>query len=233
MDLIYNNLKNLNQDCSFSEKILESESYSENNNLLSEVYNYTNFLFCILDKYDLILSNTEKKDKKIIFNKRVFDILSELEDNIDSYNYNEKIFSFKKIQQSLQECLKKKRYISCIYFLNDLYKTHFVIVNKENNTMINTTLKNYPKIYLICENNSFRLETSEMNLKQEKICDLFEYDIKKSVYKSHLKAISNYKIDELKNIAKDLNMNIYVNGKILKKQIIYDNINLHYLNLTN
>ena len=54
-----------------------------------------------------------------------------------------------------------------------------------------------------------------------------ELDLKTNfIYNSYLKAISNYKSEELINIAKELNIDLMKNGKKKVKKELYDEINL-------
>ena len=54
---------------------------------------------------------------------------------------------------------------------------------------------------------------------------MLDMDIKDiHIYKKYLKPISNYKIDELKKIAEELNVS--KNGKRMNKRELYDSINL-------
>ena len=46
------------------------------------------------------------------------------------------------------------------------------------------------------------------------------------VYNTYLKAISNYKADDLINIANELNIDLNKNGKKKIKKELYDEINL-------
>ena len=46
------------------------------------------------------------------------------------------------------------------------------------------------------------------------------------IYKKYLKPISNYKINELKKIAEELDVDIMKNGKCMNKQELYNMINL-------
>ena len=146
MDHIYDIVNNNNNDCNFCKKIIKSE-FSESKYINDDII-YYNFLFCILDNFDLILSSSS--DKKIDFPKRISEICSQIEENKENYydrfNYNKK-FTIKKIQNSLQICTKKGKLLSSIYYLNDLFSTHFVIVDTNNNEYMETTSKNYPKKY--------------------------------------------------------------------------------------
>jgi len=230
MDYIYNILSETNKECDFCNKIHKSK-YGEMNNI-SDTITYRNFLFCILDNFDLILSSSN--DKKFNFLKRVSEICSQIEEDKDNYydNFNyHKQFSIKKIQNSLQLCTNKRKLLSAIYFLNDFFSTHFIIVDIQRKEYIETTYKNYPKKYLECDNTFFKLSDSitEDYIKTND-SNLFETDIK-MIYNSYLKAIGNYKVEELKSICNELKLSYYEGNKIMKKKNIYDMINLHKLNL--
>ena len=57
-------------------------------------------------------------------------------------------------------------------------------------------------------------------------------DLKKgAIYQNYLGPLSKYKVNELKEIAFELNLSITENGKSKTKQILYDEINLDQLNL--
>lgn len=227
MEYIYNILNENNKDCNFCDKIKEND-YSEIKYLDICKNNYRNFLFCILDNFDIILSNST--DKKIDFPKRVLEICSQIEEDkinyYDKFNYNKK-FTFKKIQNSLQKCVNNAKLLSCIYYLNDYYSTHFVIVDINNGQYMNTTNKNYPKKYIEHDNNFFRISDNlKDNLIENDNIKLFDKDIN-NIYDTYLKSLSNYKLDDLKNICNEFNLSFYNGNKIMKKKDIYDMINLH------
>ncbi len=232
MEYIVNILNEQNKDCNFCNKIKQSE-YSEKKYLNTEKEKnnnkkYHNFLLCILDNFDLILSNSN--DKKIDFPKRVLEICSQIEEDKNSYydkfNYNKK-FSLKKIQNSLQICSNKGKLLSSIFYLNDYYSTHFVIVDINKKQYMETTNKNYPKQYLEFDNRFFRLcDSLNENFEQTDNLDLFEEDIN-NIYNNYLKSLGNYKLDDLKNICNELNLSFYNGSKIMKKKDIYDMINLY------
>ena len=237
MDNLITKLQEINLDCKFTEQIIETK-YNKSNYLTShkkdhEMIQYRNFLFCIFDNYDLILSNTPSPDKNIVFNQRISEILSLIDEDqfnyYDKFNYNERIMKRNKIQQNIQLSHKGQRYISSLYYLNDLYKTHFVIVNQLNKEFYETCIKNYPKKYLVFDG-KYKLQDSISD--DYKISENTDWNVdilKKNVYKNYLKPISNYKIDELKSIANENNISIHKNHKIMKKQDIYDKINLTML----
>ena len=233
MDLVASKLNVINSDCNFTENIVTNK-YSEKVHKESKTNNYSNFLFCILDNFDILLSNTHIKDKKTIFFQRISQILSEIDENssFNSYNFNEKHMKINKIQRSVQLCSKKngEYLLSVLFFLNELYKTHFVIVDVKKNILYETCPKDYPKHYLMY-NGNFYLQETITETYSKSSASFFDEDIKiKNVYQSYLKPVSNYKIDDLKTIAGEHGILIMNGSKSIKKQDIYDKINLTMLN---
>lgn len=225
-----------NDEYNFVKKI-NSNTYIESIKDKNKITKYTNFLFCLLDNYDLILSNTPTKDKNIVFHKRISEILSQIDDEnlCEKYKYNSKKFKSSVIQKNILDCSKNKTklLISCIYFFNDYYQTHFKIVNTKKFIILDTCVKNYPIVYIHSDDNNYyidktkpRFTSKNYDFTEDKF---FILDIDyKNVYKLYLEAISNYKIDQLKEIATDKNITLETK---MKKQSIYDKINIHMLNL--
>jgi len=233
--------------CKFTESLISTETPTETP---TAIRTYNNFVFCILDNYDLILSNTPYSEKKHVFNQRIIEILSDLDDNedlcYDKFGFNKKVMKINLIQLSIQSSSKKEKLISSIYYLNELYSTHFVIVDNAKQSYYETSIRKYPIKYLIMNRNKFslsdKLNTSFIG---GDICEsIFNIDIKKNnIYKKYLEPIGKYKVDELKIIATKLGLSITNNEtkqttktKQIKqttktKQMIYDEINLYKLNL--
>ena len=119
--------------------------------------------------------------------------------------------------------------MSLILFYNDYFKINLIICH--DNKFYKSGLKNFENIYIkYIKNNWIIQEINSENIKYENILDLkycIELDIKTNfIYKLHLKAISNYKADELINIANELNIDLNKNGKKKIKKELYDEINL-------
>jgi len=234
MDNLLNHISNNNQDCFFVENIKLS-SYIET--IKRKLVNpYNNLVFCILDNNDMILSNTNKKDKKYILNQRVIEILTLIEDKdkINSFNYDMKLFNVNKIQVSVQDSLKNKTNLSTILFFNDYYNIHFVIVDYIKKEYFETTFKKYDKNYIIFSKNKIYLyndyDLTDYKIKNIKELNLINKDII-NIYKNYLGPISKYKINDLKEIANKNNISLFQNGKSKIKKVLYEEINNYYLNL--
>jgi len=257
--MIFDLLTNLNQDCHFTDKIKESKyiegncndnvgtSTSTNSHTHVDSPNTTNhtvkqlsyptFIKCIISEFDPMYSSLEEEEKKLYFSKKIMEICSKIDEDENSFkNYQfHKSMKSHSVQQGLQVHDKKINHISSIYYLNEYYKRHFIIVHQ--NIAYMTCIKNYPKIYLSFENHKVKVvkdnDFQEMNLKtlfeKTKLIDDVKRDIK-GIYNLYLDPISKYKIDDLKKIAVECNLELKKDGKNKNKSVLYDEINLYKLN---
>jgi len=246
--MIFDLLKDLNQDCNFTENIKESSHVQGNTkdtkdtkdtgnitNISNMNKKYKTFAECILCEFDPIYSGTESLDSNDVYlNGKILEICSHIEEKRDScydnYSFNPKVMNIQKIQHGLQ-LWRKENNISSVYYLNDYFKKHFVILHEGYAYM--TTIKSYPKVYLEYNNGVKIVNKKDFPIKD--LNELFEKirlknDIKrdiKSVYKNYLDPIGKYKIDDLKNIAEECNISLKDSkGKNKTKTILYDEINM-------
>lgn len=241
-------LKDLNVDCNFTNDIKESKyiegskNKNENNismNTSNKQNYYPTFIKCIISEFDPIYGSLSEGEKKIYFSKKIMEICSQIdekEEYFKDYNFHKSLKSHN-IQQGLQLYEKRINHISSLYYLNEYYKRHFVIVYE--NIAYPTCIKNYPKIYLRFDNHKVKVintcDYPEMNIKnlfeKSKIVDDVKRDIK-GIYNLYLEAIGKYKLDDLKKIAIECNISLKDNkGKNKTKSVLYDEINLYKLNL--
>ena len=234
-------IKENNQDCNFTDSIIESKyvesiSLNQSNTLTDSNSKEKNFLICIFNQYNFLFSNLPNEEKPIELNKYIMDICSKIDDNPSNYylnfGYNQKIIKPKMIQQGFQSSHKNKMTLSTLIYLNDLYQTHFIVVDSKKKKFYKTCLKNYPMTYLICNYNNYTLQDSidssyiEDNIKNSIIIQ----DIKNTnPYQLYLDPIGKYKLDDLKKIAKDFNISLEENNKTKLKKTIYDDINYYKL----
>ena len=239
-------IKENNQDCNFTDSIIESKyvesiSLNQSNSLTDSLTDSNSkekhFLICILNRYNFLFSNIPDKDKKIEFNKYIMNICSNIDDNPSKYylnfGYNQKIIKPQLIQQGFQSSYKNKMTFSTLIYLNDLYQTHFIIVDSKKKRFYKTCLKNYPINYLICNYNNYRLQDSidssyiEDNIENSIIIQDIKNIKNTNPYQLYLDPIGKYKLDDLKKIAKGFNISLEENNKTKLKKTIYDDIN-HY-----
>ena len=108
----------------------------------------------------------------------------------------------------------------------------YLHIKKENkNVLVSSKKENVNKkaLYIVFENGKYHivdkmdhgLVTSDISKLSMINCNISNYDI----YITYLKAISNYKLEELHKIAKENDIEILNNGKRKTKSILYDEIN--------
>jgi hypothetical protein len=237
-------LKDLNVDCNFTNDIKESkyvegsknDSNTSTNTSSKQIY-YPTFIKCIISEFDPIYGSLSDEEKKLYFSKKIMEICSEIDEKDESFkNYKfHKSLKSHKVQQGLQLFDKRINHISSVYYLNEYYKRHFVIVYENNSYP--TCIKDYPKIYLRFDNHKVKVINScdfpEMNLRtlfeKSKIIDDVKRDIK-GIYNTYLEAIGKYKLDDLKKIAQECNIDLKDGQKNKTKSVLYDSINLYKLN---
>ena len=206
---------NIKKDINVMEKMTNSKYLEE---LLLHTYDYKS----VIQKNDKNYIDTRKIEFATLLDE-------ESEKTYDNFNYDKK-FSKKLLQRGLQE----NDTLSSILYISDLYNFGLVIYDKDYNKYYKLYTKEKPEVYICYENKSFRtMENPSNNLNINFMEDLnglsnmLNMNIKDIfIYKKYLKPISNYKVDELVNIAKELNINIMKNGKKVTKRELYDSINL-------
>ena len=178
-----------------------------------------------------------QENPKIYINKRKIELASLIDDHTDKtydiFNYDKK-FSKRLIQQGLQE----RDTLSSVLYISDLYNITIVLYDKYNNKYYKLSQKEKPLVYIEYYNHNFQIIKDPTNefkdIKYEDniggLENIIDCNIKRlDIYKKYLKAISNYKIEELINIAEDLNINIKENGKKKTKKMLYNEINKNQL----
>ena len=252
--MIFDLLKDLNQDCNFTENINESKHVQVNTHQQGQHQQgqhqqgqhqqgqqtnpkrYKTFVECILCEFDPLYS--EEIDTKFYLNGKIAEICSHIEEKSDTcynnYNFNPRNMKVRMIQRGLQ-LWQKENNISSIYYLNDYFQKHFIIVHEGCAYM--TCIKSYPKVYL--ELNRGIKIVDEKDWPKKDLNELFEKirlknDMKrdmKSVYKMYLESISKYKIEDIKKIAEECNISLKDKGKNKTKAVLYNEINLMKLNV--
>ena len=230
MDLVINYSKN------YAEGIIESD-YTENkkNNKNKVILNNSNkfnyLIYAILktNESDLILSG----DSSLLIEKVKMKILSELCENDDlyqKYKYK-KTFTKKLIEQGLNINVN----ISSILFIADYYNINIVLFH--NNLYYKLFKKQkLDNIQVYTFNNGWIFDTgcnissiTNINLiNKELISNILTDDLKGKydIHNTYLDSISKYKLIDLQTIAKKNNISIKNNEKNLKKQDLYDKINI-------
>tara|TARA_B100000900_G_C20600692_1_gene725456 strand:+ start:1748 stop:2476 length:729 start_codon:yes stop_codon:yes gene_type:complete len=241
--MIFDLLKDLNKDCDFTKDIKESgyiegSQIDENDNIdISKDIFYPNFIKCILSEFEPLCITLKENEMKLYLPQKIMEICSQIDENDEyfkDYKFHKSIKSHI-VQQGLQLHDKRINHISSIYYLNEYFKKHFVIVYQDKS--YHTCIKNYPKIYLSFDNHKVKMlktcDFPEMNIKNLFECTKIVDDIKrdlKGIYKMFLEPISKYKLDDLKKIALECNIDLKEGTKNKTKSKLYDSINMCKLN---
>jgi len=252
-------LSTLNQECNFTESIKESKycesihnkpnkpnkpnnQQNQNNHQNKKNQYFPSIVECILSEYDPLFSTIPDNERKLYLKQRVLEICTLLDEEknkyYDSYHLNEKIMKPKLIQQSLQLSLLKKTTVSSLYYLNEFYKKHFVLI--EHSKYYETSLKDFPKDFILKQGNKYSFNSlNPLNDSYQQSLDQLpiDSDLKKSklidMYHKHLESIGKYKISDLQTIADELKISSKINqtNKNKTKQNLYDEINAFHYNL--
>lgn len=231
MDNIFETIRNSNN--SYSKKINDSK-YTQNINTkqqtcIEQSKQFNSIYECILSIKDVsyqILNNSEKSD---YIKHHLLELCNIVDSEYDKYNLNKKVLSKQKLCRNLQG---NNNILSSILFYNEYFKLNLIIFNQSTNKFYKTGLKNYEKLYLSCSDKKWTIHDSiEDPEEYSDISDLnavIDIDLKDNfIYNTYLKAISNYKADDLITIANELNIGLTKEGgKKKTKKELYDEINL-------
>ena len=135
------------KEFTFTKHIKESKYIqSYNKDRTNSKFRYKSLIECIIGENDPMIQVIPNKQKLISIKQKIIELCSLLFENQEEYYYkykfNEKIMKPKLISQALQS-----NYLSAIYYLNEYYQTHFVIII--NNKYYPTSSKSYPKQYIL------------------------------------------------------------------------------------
>ena len=230
MDNIFENILNSTND--YSKKI-NINKYTQDIHKKEEeikVKQYKSIYESLLSQKDVpyqILNDQEKED---YVKQHLLELCNIVDSNYETYNFNKKVLSKQKLCRNLQG---NKNVLSSILFYNEYFKVNLIIMNESTGKLYKTGLKDYDKLYISCSDKKWIIhESVEDSSSYSDIGDLssvIEIDMKDNfVYNTYLKAISNYKADDLTNIANELNVSLIKdNGKKKTKKELYDEINLN------
>lgn len=228
---------NINYSKNYTKDIIESDyvEIKKNDKIENKVisnnskkFNYLLYSILKTNETDLILSD----DSSLSIEKIKMNILSELcgsDDLYKKFKYR-KTFTKKIIEQGLNLNVN----ISSILFIADYYNINIVLLydNLYYKLFKKQKLDNV-QVYKF--NNGWTydkdsdISKTDINLiNKELISNILTDDLKGKydIHVTYLDSISKYKLIDLQNIAKKNNINTKKNEKNLKKQELYDEINM-------
>ena len=191
---------------------------------------------CILSEYDPMYQVIEASEKPFFLSQKLGEMCKEIDCNPDYYEtfrFNPKSLSKKCIQQSLMMVVKHESRVSSLLYFNELYRQHFHLV--VSGKIYETSLKSYPKIYLVKGGNGFTIQSlsEEWTLSRDPLPlhhDLKKSDIKR-IFQTSLAPLSKYKVDDLRKMATEKQISLSENGgkgkgkgKGKSKQTLYENL---------
>ena len=232
-------LKNIKYKQIYCSSIHDSK-YIQSSTTVTNVYDLNNSyktleeLIIYTYNYNSILND----NTKLYIDKCKLKLATDIEENKEKYYYKYNYSKKMKINL-IQNGLQKSDTLSTIIYMSDIYSIDILI--KINDNYYKLTDKNSDIFFVEYSDNLWRnikeckYETIQSN---DDLKDIIDFNINLSdIYNKYLKAISNYKIQDLITIAQELNIDISKNNKKKLKKELYDEINMlnigleiHYLN---
>jgi len=191
-----------------------------------KIYNTLEELVLLNYDYNSLLTDNIKLYLEQIKIKIASDIDENSDKYYDKFKYS-KIFKKSLIQQGLQQ----RDTLTTIIYLSDIYNLSIIIYDKYNNKYYDLSSRKKDIFYVQYFNKkwsifktdkSIHFEDSIGGLENMLNCNIKTIDI----YEKYLKAISNYKLEDLVKIAKDNNIDLKYCNKKKTKKVLYDEINL-------
>lgn len=222
-------LKNINYSKKYCSTINESKYTQSIQKVVNKVYDKTNsyktleeVIIYSYDHNSLLNDNTN-----LYIDQYKLKIASNIDENSKNFYDNYK-YSKKMKKNLIQTGLQSKDNISSIIYLGDLFKIDIVV--KVNDNYYKIVDRNREDYFVEYKDGLWRNIKVE-NYVSEKTLDDLESILKfninvNDVYIKYLKAIGNYKIQELIDIAQSKNIDIKINGKKRTKLDLYNEINI-------
>jgi hypothetical protein len=212
-------------------KGIKESSYIQNNIESKERYNdLTDMIISLNDpSYSLLPT----KDKSLYLKQKRIEIASEVEEKnmMDDLHFN-KYLNLKKIQSGLT----RENCISSLFFLSEYYNCIIRLVNKKKNIYYRT-LKEHKNIMTIEQKDDQWILCDDFVYSNIILSSLKEFDtldkdlVSYDVYDIPLKSLGSYKLTDLQGIATEKGIDIKKNGKNKVKNILYEELREHFLNL--
>tara|TARA_B100000900_G_C20601378_1_gene725798 strand:- start:4591 stop:5289 length:699 start_codon:yes stop_codon:yes gene_type:complete len=212
---------------------IKESSYIQKNICKEQEYEYiVDILIAYNDpNYSLLPMN----EKEFYLKQKRLEIASEIEENeslIKSYNFNSYL-PLKKIQSGLVN----GNDISSLFFFSEYYKLKIYLFIPDKQIYYETSKDFKNKIFIENSNEKWRISQIKSNNENYTKCTIKEIHVLKKdiisydIYDIPLKKLSSYKLTELQELAISKEIDIKINGKNKKKNILYDELRNHFLNL--
>ena len=220
-------------------KLINSSSYEQK--ISSKIFNNKSSKYCN-SLLDIFLSNfdpsyvlMDMKDRKNYIKKKAISIASELDENkiekYDKFHYNSGMKS-----NIIQTGLQLDNNTSTLLYLSDYYNVSTLIYLYDSKKYVKTSDKIRTNFRIIYKQNKwYTMDDTPTDFEEtifgELSCCLHMDVATKDIYTKYLKGIGNYKVNDLYNIANELDISVSDSSNKKKtKKVLYDEINLYKLN---
>ena len=221
-------LENIRYKQKYTTSINESKYTQSTENVINNIHDTSNsyktleeLIIYTYDHNSLLNENTKLYIEQFKL-KLATDIDEKSSDKYDNYKYSKKMKK-KLIQNGLQQIDT----ISTIIYLGDIFSIDIIIKSNDNYYQLVHRKRNIffveykDGLWRSIEKCSYTLNTSE------DLQNILDYNINpEEIYIKYLKPISNYKLQELIDIAQKYNIDIKINGKKRTKLELYNEINI-------
>jgi len=221
-------LENIRYKQKYTTSIKESKYTQSTTNVINNIHDSSNsyktleeLIIYTYDHNSLLNDNTKLYIEQFKL-KLATDIDEKSSDKYDNYKYS------KKMKKNLiQNGLQQIDAISTIIYLGDIFSIDIII--KSNDNYYQLVNRKQDIFFVECKDGLWRsIEKCEYTLNtSEDLQNILDYNINpEEIYIKYLKPISNYKIQELMDIAEKYNIDIKINGKKRTKLDLYNEINI-------
>jgi len=228
MDDIFKEIRNT--AFNYSKKITINKFTQDINKIVKdETVYYKSIYELILSFKDINYSVLNPVEIESYVKTQLLDLCNIIDSNYTDYNLNKKVLSKQTLCKNLQV---NKDILSSILFYNEYFKINLIIFNKDSNKFYKTGLKDSDNVYISYYNKKWfihdNIDDPGNYSDISELSSIIDIDMKHNfIYNTYLKAISNYKADDLIEVANELNISLTNdNGKKKIKKELYDEINL-------
>ena len=226
-----NFLENIRYKQKYTTSIKESKYTQSTANVINNIHDSSNsyktleeLIIYTYDHNSLLNDNTKLYIEQYKL-KLATDIDEKSSDKYDNYKYS------KKMKKNLiQNGLQQIDTISTIIYLGDIFSIDIIIKSNDNYyQLVNRKRDNFFVEYKDGLWRSIEKCKYTLNISED-LQNILDYNIKiDDIYVKYLKSISNYKIQELIDIAEKHNIDIKINGKKRTKLDLYNEINIRVI----
>jgi len=200
---------------------------------------YRSLVQCIVSGLDELYHVIEPKGQALHLSQVIQHMSSSIDEQptelYEKYGFNKKCMKPSLIQRSFAATLSypPTSSLSSILYLNEYYQKHFMI--RVGDILYRTTPKDYPEYIIHYHNGCYQVDDLDDYSSMIRVTTRDDplpllNDIGKGyVYETPLQPISKYKVEDLRKLCKDRDIETTSCGKSKLKPMIYDELYLSYV----